>query len=1070
MDNNKKHGVIVSPLQRIVNNSNEFLGADVSVLYLFDMETGEFLPEPLVAGELRKPLIVKERPRRTGGMAARVREAGMVVVDDLAMQPDMHSSFTRNENIRSFVGVALTADDEFLGVLYVNFRAPHHFTLHEQRVIHSYADQAAAIIREGRLLERLAAFNNEVAALHEAGQALTTSLELPEVLSRIGQTALEVLGADLIVLHQYYEVGRRFELPPMVAGELLDTGFPPPTEVRPDDAAAVIVRLGKAHFVSDATSDELVAGPDDERRPQRFVAREKIRSVAAIPLRIRDETVGIMFVNYRTPQRFDERQRRVIDMFARYAAIAIQNARLFGGAARELQRRLAELEALRDVDRSIIKASSLSDPRTTLLRIVDKAMEITKATTGNIMLLDRARGDLALAAARGTGTPEGARLPVAETSISGWVALHRRAALIRDVRTDEPWNHIYADFTPTTRAELTVPLMRDNTLVGILNMEHPQPGAFDEHDLWLLEALADQAVIAIQNAERYESAQRAQADLEALIEIDRKISSTLERDEVLNLILDKSLELTGAPSGNVMLLDPVRGDLMMVAGKGEEAQHKGARQRRDQGIVGLAARTQELQRIDDVTAPPWDKIYLQFIPKIHSELAVPMVRDGNLVGILNVESPQVGAFDERHERLLRAMAGQAVIAIQNAQRYEQLEALREIDQVIIQTLELDEVIRPILTKALQLAQAEWGDVTLYDEAGNEMATYVVTGPGPEIRKIEAGAAPHDLVAVKGIVNWVAHNKEPFLSKGNVQQDPRYRGFEYIRSEVAVPLLGGQGQVVGVLNLESEREDAFNQEHVNILEMFARQMVIALRDTQVAIEAVAAKRRGTELESMASVGQSAAEIAHRIGNSLGTIKTYVHQIRQAVGEANPVVNRALDNILRDTGQILKMSKQLKDELASERDIPSQKKPIPSQALLSETSLSYPVPEGVQVTINCPDSIPPVFASDHVFAVFANLFTNAVQALPEMGGRVELGAREAGDFIEFWVQDNGHGIREESLSRIFDLFHTTKPGAFGFGLWSAKRRVLSNGGTISVHSVWGQGTTFTVRLPKYRADQR
>jgi len=178
--------------------------------------------------------------------------------------------------------------------------------------------------------------------------------------------------------------------------------------------------------------------------------------------------------------------------------------------------------------------------------------------------------------------------------------------------------------------------------------------------------------------------------------------------------------------------------------------------------------------------------------------------------------------------------------------------------------------------------------------------------------------------------------------------------------------------------------------------------------------------------------------------------------------NDEVNACLEDILRDTQGVLDFGRRLREAIVGSREV-SDKRWIPSQLLLSNAREEYPVGPGVEVMINCPVDVPPVWVDERAFDVFVNLFTNAVQALPSEGGKVELGARRVNEWVEFWVSDTGQGIPEQHLERIFQLFYTTKPGSFGFGLWSAKQVVMAHGGEINVESTVGKGTTVTVRLP-------
>ncbi|MBM3300261.1 MAG: GAF domain-containing protein, partial [Deltaproteobacteria bacterium] len=563
---------------------------------------------------------------------------------------------------------------ESVGVLYVDFRNFRPLTEDEHDTIKLFATQAAIAISNARLFEVSEQRTKEIERLAKVGQRiLTPPFDSRRVLQDIVDQAVVALGADLVILYLYHQARQEFELPTVRAGTFLEPEFPEHTAVDENDIAFKIVSSEVSYYAPDAAADELLSGAPSTRRPQDaqpFVARENIVSSAGIPLKVADEIVGVMFVNYRTPKAFGAHHRRMIETFANYAAIAIQNARLFDQVRAELDRRIEEFGAIVGIDEAI----TTLDLDTVLDRILGAALAIVGAPNGNILLVDESGEYVELRAVRGEPWVEATRtkFKIGEHGVTGWVAQHKRTARIPDVRADE-WQGIYIEALSGTRSELAVPLLdKNNELLGVINLESPQVNTFSADDQRLLEALAKQAVIAIQNQSRYKAEQRACQELRILSEVGRAISSTLELEEVLQLILTQGLELVDAPMGNIMLYDKIKGDLWMAVGRGTMPGREKARQAIGEGIVGLVAQVLEPRRVSDVTEKAWQDIYLPFIEGMRSELAVPMVYDGILVGVLNAESPEIGDFSNEDQRLLEALATQVVIAIQNAERHQEV--------------------------------------------------------------------------------------------------------------------------------------------------------------------------------------------------------------------------------------------------------------------------------------------------------------------------------------------------------------------------------------------------------------
>ncbi|UCG12372.1 MAG: GAF domain-containing protein, partial [Deltaproteobacteria bacterium] len=225
------------------------------------------------------------------------------------------------------------------GTIEVHTFAPRRFTLWERNFFRVFADQAAGFIENARLLEQEV---NRLASLHQVGQSLTrltieSQGQLGDILQEIANQALEVSGADIVTLYQYYESTNEFVTPPFIGGqENLLQGEPMTTEIYADDVVARIARLGEPHWAPNAQADELMYStgirkpklPGEEERP-RFVIREEVKSSVGIPLKVGDEVVGVMFFNYRTSQAFPENVCKLLETFAINAAIAIQNARQY---------------------------------------------------------------------------------------------------------------------------------------------------------------------------------------------------------------------------------------------------------------------------------------------------------------------------------------------------------------------------------------------------------------------------------------------------------------------------------------------------------------------------------------------------------------------------------------------------------------------------------------------------------------------------------------------------------------------------------------------------------------------
>ncbi|MFB3815216.1 MAG: GAF domain-containing protein [Terriglobales bacterium] len=248
--------------------------------------------------------------------------------------------------------------------------------------------------------------------------------------------------------------------------------------------------------------------------------------------------------------------------------------------------------------------------------------------------------------------------------VTGQAALRREAVLVNET-SQTPY---YREGTPGVHSELAVPLIVKNKLIGVIDIEAPEPRYFTENHKRLLMLVASRVAIAIENARLYTRATRQARALTLLNEIARDLTSILNLDELLQRMGEELKKLMDYQMFSVLLLDPT----------GTKLQHRFS-QRYDervqikhdiplgQGLVGYAAAHNEPLAVADVTKDPR---YINTNAETRSELVVPLVYKGRVIGVLDVEHNKRGYFTEQHLRTLMTGAAQVAIAIENARLYE----------------------------------------------------------------------------------------------------------------------------------------------------------------------------------------------------------------------------------------------------------------------------------------------------------------------------------------------------------------------------------------------------------------
>lgn len=234
-----------------------------------------------------------------------------------------------------------------------------------------------------------------------------------------------------------------------------------------------------------------------------------------------------------------------------------------------------------------------------------------------------------------------------------------------NVRKDPTWSELYFSVTNETLSELDVPLFDGEEVVGVLNFESYKESAFSQKDEDFLKTLAGQIVVAIKRAQAYERESRLSKEHEALKDISKEIMRQFDDKSIFDLILEKALELTNSPTGTLELYDPDKNDLWMAAGRGVDESKKAQRLKLNEGVVGQVAALKKPLNVDP-SLPKWNNIYVPSIRGTRSELAVPMIEEQELRGVINIESPKPDNYTEQDIRLLQDFATLAIVALHHA--------------------------------------------------------------------------------------------------------------------------------------------------------------------------------------------------------------------------------------------------------------------------------------------------------------------------------------------------------------------------------------------------------------------
>lgn len=484
-------------LEVIAENARKILEADLITLhFLWDTHQNRYIYEAN-SGKVKQLLLNEFPPRREGlgWQAIRSRKPQFASSDLESFNPTAYKEGSRsyaafplliernkqeviNQTIVTTAVSEIDANQEqfesAVGVLYVHFQYEYQFVEEEVKRGEFFAERTVDAIWQAITYQQVHDKARQLSTLHSVSQFLRQIPEKGDLLSHIAWSTLNVLAADVITIYAYLQAERQFLTPPSIAGRL-KAEQEMKTEIHSENVPFLLIDRGKNLYVSDLLKEATF-------RDSLFAKREGIKSVAAIVLKVDEDIVGVMFINYRRPHSFSKEECQIIDMLASSASTAIKNQRW--------------LQTLSDIDHEIITTLNHEE---LLNLIVQRSVGITGADLGVIRRLEPISQELVAQAKYPPSelVKEAWNRMRLDEGVTGWVAKHRKPDLVKDVQTDPR----YIPYFANTISEICVPLLdKDGRVIGVLNVESRKK-IFTGKEVQRLEVLADLAVIAIENAE-----------------------------------------------------------------------------------------------------------------------------------------------------------------------------------------------------------------------------------------------------------------------------------------------------------------------------------------------------------------------------------------------------------------------------------------------------------------------------------------------------------------------------------------------------------------------------------------
>ncbi len=553
--------------------------------------------------------------------------------------------------------------------------------------------------------------------------------------------------------------------------------------------------------------------------------------------------------------------------------------------------------------------------------------------------------------------------------------------------------------------------------------------------------------------------------LSLLYQVSNVIHSTLDSQEALQLIVSEAVRVMRASSGSLVLINPTTNILEIHAAQNLSSAARKIKLRVGEGVTGWVAQTGKPARVGDVTQ---DKRYVSVRSGVRSELAVPLEVQGEVRGVINVDSERTDAFSAEDLELLQELAVQAAKVIHNTWLYEQLrlkvmlfETLASVSRTINSTLNLDEALRAITKEACELMRARMCSLMLLDETREWLDLRASYGAG------EAYIKKPRLSVEESLLGVVVRRKKS-QQVANVQSDARYQNVNLARREnlvslLSVPLIFAD-QAIGTLNVYTARHYSFSNEEIKILSALAELSAIAIEKARLYERVVDVEEQLRQNEKLSALGLLAAEVAHEIRNPLTVMKLLYHSLDLKFDAKDPrakdarVIESKIEHLNKIVEQILDFARTTEPSFA----------PVNLNDLIDELSLLVRhklANQGVKLIRDLQADLPLVLGdAPQLEQAFLNLILNAAEAMPDGGAlTIKTVVLESAQ-VAVSFKDTGAGMSKEQQQRAFKtVLATTKAKGTGLGLAIVGRVIETHHGQIRILSRPSRGTTMRITLP-------
>lgn len=1028
--------------------------------------------EPLIDVQVLRPIFTKD----------------IVTINDIQNDPivnDLMRQVFFRANARSIMTIPLRSNvrNAELGWMILVDADPNAFTVDQERVLSTVGDMASGSLDNSYLVQSTQTALNETANLYSATTAISRSKDLPELYTAL-EEALKTLEPDMWAGFLYQDKSE--------AVEMFKQGFEPSEGNGLDFQKLLSMPLHQQEGVYVADVSRTTLGEFE----MEMLQGGNIKAFSAVNLRVKDTPGGRLFIGYREAHRFTQGETRFMNAVADSASVVIDNQLLL----EQVQSTLQETSVLYQASKALLDS-------TTPKEIIDVVVNFLIEPHINqvfIALLNQPSWDHPNAAVEVAATWQFETdvdlmgVMLSADQFPAWRQLAVPTVLVisdlynpdLDMDPIEQTSIISLD----VRSLVVIPLRVPSRSIGAIWLGSQEEHVYTDRDLRMFQSFGEQTSLTLEANRLLDQTENRARQLETIAAIGQSVGQILDLGVLLPQVVDLVKDQFLYDQVQVFLMDDEHEWALLQASTGEAGQQllaishklrKGSR-----SVIGqvseLGQPTIALDTADaDVIHQP-----NPYLPLTRSEMAIPLIVKGEVVGALDVQSNQPKAFDDEDLQVLQALANQISVAIDNARLYEQAQKsardtnfLFEISREAAAAYDLESSMQSVVNMVYNNSQIQAASVVVYlpeyyaDYYGNSKTFLEVAALRCDFELLQEEMPTVEVGDPNSIIGRTSETHRHQIIH-DVRKEPLYKPTTSDAvSAVIMPLSAGT-DLVGTIVLESRRPNAYTEEAISLLQTLASSLSSIVQNRLLLVQLQESNDQLREVDKLKS--QFLASMSHELRTPLNSIIGFSRVMLKGIdGPLTEMQEQDLNTIYTSGNHLLNLINDVLDQAKIEANKLNLKfayfeiKPMIESVKSIAIGLLNEKPE-LRLYVDIAQTLPLAFGDEfRTRQILLNIVTNAIKFTQD--GTVTVRAygieTRQGQMVRIDVEDTGIGIAQEDMPVLFESFRqvdsslTRTVGGTGLGLPISKSLAELQGGELLVASEVNVGSVFSVTIPTY-----